>query len=381
MQQERIWSIIAKKLSGEASPEELSELANLLRQQPEMHYPIQAISDLWESPAKEANQGLAIDAFAKMMSRMKQQGIPYSHLESSTEAGSALYLPDKPESKKAGRHVLLYWPLFAGLAILGILAIKTLIIPPNKTQQAPQDKNLSEISTRNGSKTHLVLPDGTIVWLNAGSKISYDKNFGNALREVSLTGEAFFDVVHNAEKPFIIHTSKIDIRVLGTRFNVKSYPADKTTEASLIRGSIEVSFHDRPNEKIILKPNEKIIVANYPEKLSDVPARPEKNADREQPIMAIHTLTHLPQSAGIAETSWVENKLTFQDESFRDLAKDMERWFGVSIRFDNSNRDTLHFTGSFENESVQQALEALKLTKAAADFHYNIRNNDILIGR
>ncbi len=75
-------------------------------------------------------------------------------------------------------------------------------------------------------------------------------------------GEAFFDVAHNAERPFVIHTARIDIKVLGTRFNVKSYPTDKTTEATLLRGSIEVSIKDRPNETIILKPDEKLVVAN-----------------------------------------------------------------------------------------------------------------------
>ena len=120
---------------------------------------------------------------------------------------------------------------------------------------------------RQGSRTHLTLPDGTMVWLNAGSRLSYGKNYNTATREVNLTGEAFFDVAHNTQKPFLIHTARIDVQVLGTSFNVKSYPTDRTTEATLIRGSIEVSIKDRPSEKIILRPDEKLVVANDDELL------------------------------------------------------------------------------------------------------------------
>src|SRR6185295_4150484 len=82
------------------------------------------------------------------------------------------------------------------------------------------------------------------------------------LREVTLNGEAYFDVTKNAEKPFIIHTKKMDVKVIGTVFNVRSYNDEKTAEASLIRGSIEVTFKDRKDQKIILIPNQKISVAN-----------------------------------------------------------------------------------------------------------------------
>ena len=89
---------------------------------------------------------------------------------------------------------------------------------------------------------------------------TYDSLYGNNLREVTLSGEAYFDVVKNPKKPFIIHTGKINIKVLGTIFNVKSYPGEKTIETSLIKGSIEVSFPSTPSKKIILKPNQKLVI-------------------------------------------------------------------------------------------------------------------------
>ena len=118
------------------------------------------------------------------------------------------------------------------------------------------------VTTKYGSKTDIQLPDGSKVWLNSGSSLKYDKQFGKELREVVLSGEAFFDVVRNAEKPFIIHTTNMDIKVLGTRFNVKSYANDKQSEASLIHGSIEVFIKKEGLKKILSEPNHKIVVMN-----------------------------------------------------------------------------------------------------------------------
>jgi len=97
-----------------------------------------------------------------------------------------------------------------------------------------------------------------------------------------------------------------------------------------------------------------------------------------EPIVAISHLSYARRDSTIIETAWVQNKLFFQDESFRDLAAQMQRWYGVNIRFDESQRDTLHFTGSFENESIQQALDALQLT---ARFNYDIKSNEITISK
>ncbi len=145
----------------------------------------------------------------------------------------------------------------------------------NKTAIARQ---VNEISTRPGSKSKVELPDGSVVWLNAGSTLTYDKDFGKENRAVTLIGEGFFDVTKNKEKPFIISTESISIKVLGTVFNVKAYKEDKQTETSLIHGSIEVTIKNRPNDKIILSPSEKLIVENSI--LKNVQKENENNSDK-----------------------------------------------------------------------------------------------------
>jgi len=254
---------------------------------------------------------------------------------------------------------------------------------PQKSTRPAEDK--SEVSTKYGSRTNLHLPDGTQVWLNSGSKLSYDKTYGNGKREVALSGEAYFDVIRNPALPFIIHTSSIDIRVLGTAFNVKSFPLEKNTETSLIRGSIEVFFRNRPLEKIILKPNQKLITANQAMVKDKENAAPSSAKEKTTvndggvkvpPLALVSQLTYEPGDSTVIETSWMHNKLMFLSETFEDLAIKMERWYGVNIRFVNEQIKFKKLNGIFENESIQQALTALQLI---TPFTYSMNKNDILI--
>ncbi|HZE85778.1 MAG TPA: FecR family protein [Puia sp.] len=384
---EYTWNLIAKKLSGEASPEELRELERLLRNHPELHYPMQTISDLWNT-ASPNDQKAAEQAFTQHLDRIQELEIDFSPgpLFSTNEETGSNDNNGQGSRTRAGRGILTRRKavlLMSACCLTLVMAIISLYPRPARNTLAinppPGDQMAaSEILTGNGSRTHVVLPDGSIVWLNAGSKITYDKNFGATHREVNLIGEGFFDVAKNAGIPFVIHTARIDVRVLGTRFNVKSYPTDRTTETTLIHGSIEVSIKDRPSEKIILKPNEKLVVSNDDSTLHRT--NPARHAPAiEESLVSIRKPTYEANTGAIIETSWVDNKLIFQDEEFADLARQMERWYGVSIRFENPEQQKLRFTGSFQKETIQQALEALQLTASLNPFNYKIHENQITI--
>ena len=121
-----------------------------------------------------------------------------------------------------------------------------------------------EVAARPGVRTKVVLPDGTQVWLNSNSKLKYSPDFNLHSREVDLEGEAYFDVAKDMERPFIVHASTIDVRVLGTAFTIKSYPQDETIEATLLKGAIEISGRDNPGApRIILKPDEKLVLNKH----------------------------------------------------------------------------------------------------------------------
>jgi ferric-dicitrate binding protein FerR (iron transport regulator) len=273
------------------------------------------------------------------------------------------------------------WLVAASLAaVIGLGAALLLKSRPSGTEIAAttssQQSGLSEISTRYGSKSKVTLPDGTMVWLNSGSNFTYDNNhFGETGREVTLSGEAFFKVAKDPGHPFVIHAGKIDIRVLGTSFDVKSYPEDATTTATLIQGSIEVSFADQPKKTVRLAPSEKLVVFNDDEQVL-------QNLSSLKPTgrqgYQITPVTVIPSDSTVVETSWVENKLAFRGESFEQLAVQMERWYNVHINFSSSAVKQYRFTGIFTTESLDQALKALQIT---APFRYRIEKNEVYISK
>lgn len=366
---EHTWNLIAKKLAGEASPAELQELEVLLRSNPELHYPVQTIADLWEHTSPD-DKMQAEEAFNRHLDRIDHLNIDYSP--------TLTVVTDKPEHSSRFRRRAMVWGPVALVVIGAILLItRPAGTPGTDIAAKPPILPAREISTTTGSRTSITLPDSTRVWLNAGSHIEYGKLFDGESREVSLTGEAFFDVAPDASHPFIIHTPKLDVRVLGTSFNLKSYPTDKTTEATLIRGSIEISIRNRPKDKIILKPNEKLVVNNDDSLLVRKTAK--RKEVRPESLVIISKPTYEHHSGAIIETSWVDNKLIFQDEEFGDLARQMERWYGVSIRFEEAGLQDLRFTGSFDKETIRQALNALKLTDQQARFDYTIEGEQVTI--
>jgi ferric-dicitrate binding protein FerR (iron transport regulator) len=187
--------------------------------------------------------------------------------------------------------------------------------------------------------------------------------------------------VKDAVHPFIVHTSGIDVRVLGTVFNVKSYPQDETIETTLLRGIIEVTRPNNPNSpKVILRPNEKLIFSKQLPDTGSLHTVSARAADAKQltlkpDISVTPILKNVPDSDKI-ETSWVYNRLVFSGDSFQELAEKMERWYNVKIIFKNDNLLHYRFKGAFANETVREALNALQLT---AKFNYQINENEIEI--
>jgi ferric-dicitrate binding protein FerR (iron transport regulator) len=235
-----------------------------------------------------------------------------------------------------------------------------------------------EFLSRAGTRTKLVLPDGTRVWLNSNSKLKYTSEFNANTREVSLEGEAYFDVVKDVLHPFIVHTSSLDIKVLGTAFTIKSYPQDETVEATLLRGTIEVSRKDNPGiSRVILKPNEKLVF----NKKKAVLARPGHFRDQvpidahpPTPDMAVNSIRQDIPDSNKVETAWIYNRLVFNGDTFQELARKMERWYNVRITIKDESLNNRRFGGAFAKETVEDAFKALQLT---TDFRYKISGNEI----
>jgi transmembrane sensor len=364
---DRFWILLARKLSGESSVEEIRELEALLRTHPHLHFSVEIATNLWAQHPKTNEKELE-NFYSRHVERMKNLGISFEHETTKDEDENSYLL-------HGARRNRFIW--FLSAAVLLILATSLFFYYwQKKTRQLSGENNaLAAVATKFGSRTNIQLPDGSKVWLNSGSTITYDKQFGNHIREVVLSGEAFFDVVRNPDKPFIIHTTSMDIKVLGTQFNVKSYATDKLSEASLIHGSIEVSLKERGFEKILLKPNEKIVVLNErPVKENNAAVLVRNNP--AQPIIAVQKLNYNDTDSAIIETSWKDNKLIFKVESFEEIAIRMERWYGIPIFFRDPSLKSERLTGTFTKETVEQALAALQMTTR---FQYFMENNTIII--
>jgi transmembrane sensor len=364
---DRFWELLSKKISGEASEVELKELESSLND-PGLKASAETLSALWQQSLPFEN-GEAMLAFEKHVERMKKADTSFSEqgLVSISDANI-----DKIAQKRPGFKKWLFPLTGVAAAFLIFIALK------NNTRQAAGEgkKNLpvSQVMTKPGSKTQLHLPDGSSVWLNASSNLTYDENFGKKNREVNLTGEAFFDVVKDPSSPFIIHTKTVDIKVLGTQFNVKAYPEESFTETALIRGSVEVTVKKRPGEKHFLKPNEKMVVAN------DIAAdNSVKKESEPKELISTQSLSYDVADSVIVETSWVSNRLIFhQNETFGEMVPKLERWYGVHFNFEYTGAKNYRPFVSFTNETITQALDALK---EGIKFNYKINGDNITIIR
>jgi len=380
MSKDRTWFLIGKKLAGEASADELNELEDLLRSDPDMHYALQNITDLWNLPAPVNNDTEA--AFNRHVSRLRSTTNDWNHPEEepALQPEHTYSITQKYSRKK----ILTVSIAAAALMVASIYwynseTKRAVAVRPFHTAQTTENK---AVSTPYGSKKKISLPDGSTVWLNAGSTLTYNIAVGNNIREVTLSGEAFFDVapVTNTQTsqrvPFIIHTRYIDVRVLGTAFNVKAYPKDKQTETSLVRGKVEVLVHNRPEKKYMLQPNEKLVIQN---EIVNVPATAQRDtATSKQPLVSIGSLTYGKKDTTAIETAWVQNKLVFDNEPFAEIAAKLERWYNVQIEFRNAKTKAMRFSGSFTNETVNDALYSFSVS---TPFHYTIHGNKITIGR
>ncbi len=228
---------------------------------------------------------------------------------------------------------------------------------------------VKEYHSAYGKKEKIVLPDSTIVELNAGSKLLVGTGFNSGSRDVYLEGEALFDVRHRTELPFTVQTSGYDVQVLGTLFNVKAYPFDNNSETTLIRGKVKLLKRD--GSQLTLLPLQKAVFENDKLERSGPDITPPDT-------YAIQMVLPVKQdSLGIiAEISWTTNQLLIRNESFNDFKIRLERWFDVEIEIQGSEIGQQSFTGHFHDEPVEKVLDALQFSYP---FNYQRTGNKIII--
>lgn len=350
---DRLWILLAKKSAGEASEAELEELGSLLSENSSTGYTNEILEKIWKVQLKSTPEP-----------RLNEE--VWEKINAVTNTNNSVVKP-----LFIRRRMLIAASLLVLFSVAGILTYQLAKQQPAGNMIA---RKQHQVSTQSGSKSRLVLPDGTQVWLNGNSELTYSNDhFGKENREVILTGEAFFDVIKDEKYPFIIHAGPVNITVKGTAFNVKAYPKEKSIETSLVRGLIEVSTDEAPDRKILLKPNEKIIIplGNHTSGIED---SLQENSSQPE---SLFTITKLQTTVnGPPEIAWTKPQLIFDNEPLETLAPKMESWFNIRIHFKDREIQTKRFSGVIEKESLKETLEAMQLS---GRFNYEIKENDLWI--
>ena len=355
-----MWLLMARKFSGEATSEELEELEDLFGYDADLQRAYTLIGSLKESEAdgEEMDHDLLEKLEVSLKKEMPETGSNKSRVVRRYKIWLAAASVALVMAASWG-----YWQYYSG--------DQNNDVSHNRITTPAKDTAKVYIATRASS---IILQDGTKVWLNSGSTLRCSNGFNIKEREVRLEGEAFFDVARDPGKPFIVHAgSYMEVKVLGTSFNVKAYPGDPFIETSLVSGKVAVNIIKNKNDRqIILKPHEKLTI--YADNLlKDVSASGKEPAAIEYHVKAIKPN---PVDNALAETSWMENKLSFNGVTFEELAYDLERIYHVKITFGDERLKGYHLTGVFSDESLNEVLHALQIT---TPFRYTISDKEVTI--
>jgi transmembrane sensor len=211
------------------------------------------------------------------------------------------------------------------------------------------------LKTPRGGEYNLVLADGSKVWLNADTKLKYPVNFSSDIRQVFLSGEAYFEVKHNSERPFIVTANTMDVTVLGTSFNVMAYTDENQTQATLIAGKVSVTEISDKKSKTILSPGYQASLDINSKTISS---------------RKVDTDTY---------TAWKDGRFVFMNEDLNSIMRKLSRWYDIVPVFNNENLKNYHFTGTLKRyDSINDILEKIELT---TNVSFDIGEGSVIISR
>ena len=238
------------------------------------------------------------------------------------------------EKKDVGRFSLRNIMRYAAIGLLVICAGLGGHLLTRYSRSVGVEKDYLVFAAK-GQKASVVLPDGSKVWLNSDSEIKYTNLYGDGERIISLDGEAYFEVTHNEDKPFVVQTNKCNVEVLGTKFNVEAYSDSEDFCTSLMEGSVRVSDKGNPSETLVLAPNQQVSLING----------------------------HL-QSKSIADFDpfrWKEGLICFKDMNFKELMSRFEKCYGIHVIIENPKLTDYICSGKFRiSDGIDKALHILQ---------------------
>ncbi|HEY9256666.1 FecR family protein [Chitinophaga sp.] len=356
---QRFWILTGRKLSGEATAEELKEWEELsvihLKDQSTGQF-MQLMARNWGTDASETPDAETASRMTARLAAKMQKSLP---------------VEEAPATVPIKKVVYTKWIRLAAAVLLLITAgfCYEVFFSPKTTERSPRN----EIVASRGNKSHIILSDGTSVWLNADSKLSYNNNFGKKNRTVKLVGEAYFDVAKKAETPFIIELrANVKVVVLGTSFNLRAYEQDDKVETTLISGALEVQYAlGEATQKVLLEPMQKLSL-QHPIPIDTTIKGMPTTIVQMSPVKYYNNDEKI-----IREVVWKDNQLCFDAATFDQVALQLERWFNIHIVFKDESLKQKRFTAYIKGEKLPEVMAAM--AKAAGYFTYQLdRNTRIL---
>ena len=207
----------------------------------------------------------------------------------------------------------------------------------------------NELIIPKGGEYQVVLADGTKVWLNSASRLIYPQSFMGKERRVVLSGEAFFDVAHDAERPFIVETSRMNVKVLGTRFNVNDYDDNEEVSTTLVNGSVEIISGDQQAFRL-------------------VPGEQAYGKENELEKREVNVRLY---------TSWIDGKFLFNNTELEEIAKQISRWYDVEIFFSSESVKKVRFTGAIVKFKPLEDL--VRMIESTSQVRFSVKGRTIVI--
>ncbi|MEQ9441025.1 MAG: FecR domain-containing protein [Cyclobacteriaceae bacterium] len=251
------------------------------------------------------------------------------------------------------------WLLRAAIVFIPLFALILMLRFSEEASQAAEETSIVQVEkqTQDGQKLQITFSDGTQVKLNADTKLTYTDPFAPEQREVFLEGEAFFDVTPDPDRPFIVHTGNLSTKVLGTSFNIRTYPEEDAIQVAVVTGKVMVANNHTDSSldddhTVVLQPSE---MATY-DKRSLITRVASVNIDRI--------------------TAWNQDILVFDNARFDEVVEQLERWYGVEFEILRQEPIKKGFDGSFQHKSLEHVLEGISYT---SDFEYEIHGDTVFI--
>lgn len=361
-------NIITRYLSKEATEAEKKQLMDWLDHSSQNRMVYSEYKKIW------------LEALEETPSTFKKPNEAFNLFSEKIEKEKTISL-QKPEKKNS-------WLRYAA-NILIILSVGTLtyFIGVSNENSKKTKASYNEVIVPYGGISSVILPDNTKVWLHSGSKLKYEKNFGEKSRNIELEGEAYFDVTKNKDVPFIVKTSHIDILVTGTSFNVKSYPDDDKIETTLEEGSINIINlkGKKVSQPITLKPKERFTfykdnTSNCTESENNPNSQnQEKTGHNEDKKESYESQAIITTNVAIEEDiAWKDGNYILTNETLPELAKILERRYNIKIHYDKNKLKDYTYSGVLKDLTLEQMLNALKLT---SKLDYSIDERDVTLFR